>query len=75
MFLSGCQGGLWFFTLIDYYAAALSLMILAFFEVVAITWFYGELVSGEGGRGHAFGGVGGGEEGPFGQWRGWARTW
>ena len=50
MFLSGCQGGLWFFTLIDYYAAALSLMILAFFEVIAITWFYGELVCGEGGR-------------------------
>ena len=39
------QGGLWFFTLIDYYAAALSLMILAFFEVIAITWFYGESVS------------------------------
>ncbi|XP_025089394.1 sodium- and chloride-dependent GABA transporter ine-like [Pomacea canaliculata] len=35
------QGGVWFFTLIDYYAAALSLMILAFFEVIGITWFYG----------------------------------
>ncbi|XP_076452847.1 sodium- and chloride-dependent GABA transporter ine-like isoform X2 [Babylonia areolata] len=35
------QGGQWFFTLIDYYAAALSLMILAFFEVIAISWFYG----------------------------------
>lgn len=35
------QGGIWFFTLIDYYAAALSLMILAFFEVIGITWFYG----------------------------------
>ncbi|KAK7483431.1 hypothetical protein BaRGS_00025371 [Batillaria attramentaria] len=35
------QGGFWFFTLIDYYAAALSLMILAFFEVIGVTWFYG----------------------------------
>lgn len=35
------QGGFYFFQLIDYYAAALSLMILAFFEVIAICWFYG----------------------------------
>ncbi|KAL5017504.1 hypothetical protein ScPMuIL_007093 [Solemya velum] len=35
------QGGIYFFQLIDYYAAALSLMILAFFEVMAITWIYG----------------------------------
>ncbi|KAL8571525.1 hypothetical protein ACOMHN_056820 [Nucella lapillus] len=35
------QGGQWFFTLIDYYTAALSLMILAFFEVIAVSWFYG----------------------------------
>jgi solute carrier family 6 GABA transporter-like protein 6/8/11/12/13 len=36
------QGGVFFFQLIDYYAAAMSLMYLAFFEVIAITWFYGE---------------------------------
>nr|WLN44332.1 INE1 [Sinonovacula rivularis] len=35
------QGGIYFFQLIDYYAAALSLMYLAFFEVIAITWIYG----------------------------------
>lgn len=35
------QGGIYFFQLIDYFAAALSLMYLAFFEVIAITWFYG----------------------------------
>ena len=35
------QGGIYFFQLIDYYAAALSLMYLAFFEVIAVTWFYG----------------------------------
>ncbi|XP_071181491.1 sodium- and chloride-dependent GABA transporter ine-like isoform X2 [Mytilus edulis] len=35
------QGGIYFFSLIDHYAAAVSLMYLAFFEVIAITWFYG----------------------------------
>ncbi|KAI8782629.1 sodium- and chloride-dependent GABA transporter ine [Biomphalaria glabrata] len=35
------QGGFYFFQLLDYYAAALSLMVLAFFEVIAICWFYG----------------------------------
>lgn len=35
------QGGIYFFSLIDHYAAAVSLMYLAFFEVIAITWIYG----------------------------------
>ncbi|XP_066300203.1 sodium- and chloride-dependent GABA transporter 1-like isoform X2 [Branchiostoma lanceolatum] len=35
------QGGMYFFQLIDFYAAAISLMVIAFFEVVAISWIYG----------------------------------
>lgn len=35
------QGGIYFFQLIDYYAAAVSLMYLAFFEVIAVVWIYG----------------------------------
>ena len=40
---SNFQGGIYFFQLIDYFAAALSLMYLAFFEVIAITWIYGKI--------------------------------
>lgn len=35
------QGGIYFFQLIDFYAAGVSVMYLAFFEVIAVTWFYG----------------------------------
>lgn len=35
------RGGIYYFHLIDYYTAAISLMYLAFFEVVAIVWIYG----------------------------------
>lgn len=35
------QGGIYFFQLIDHYAASISIMYLAFFEVIAVAWFYG----------------------------------
>ncbi|XP_052284256.1 sodium- and chloride-dependent GABA transporter ine-like [Dreissena polymorpha] len=35
------QGGIYFFQLIDNFSSAMSLMYLAFFEVIAITWIYG----------------------------------
>ncbi|KAK6638401.1 hypothetical protein RUM44_008830 [Polyplax serrata] len=35
------QGGIFFFQLIDHYAASISIMYLSFFELIAISWFYG----------------------------------
>lgn len=35
------QGGIYFFQLIDHYAASISIMFLAFFQMIAIAWFYG----------------------------------
>ena len=35
------QGGIYWFQIVDYYAAALSLMYIAFFECAAIVWVYG----------------------------------
>lgn len=35
------QGGIYYFQLIDHYAASISIMFLAFFQITAIAWFYG----------------------------------
>lgn len=35
------QSGIYYFQLIDHYAASISITYLAFFEIIAITWFYG----------------------------------
>lgn len=35
------QGGIYFFQILDYYTAAISLMYIALFETVAIVWLYG----------------------------------
>ncbi|XP_031574792.1 sodium- and chloride-dependent GABA transporter 1-like [Actinia tenebrosa] len=35
------QGGMWWFNLMDYQTAGLSLLILAFFEIITISWIYG----------------------------------
>lgn len=35
------HSGIYIFQLMDYYAASLSITYLAFFEIVAIAWFYG----------------------------------
>ncbi|KAF5276540.1 hypothetical protein FQR65_LT03970 [Abscondita terminalis] len=35
------NGGIYFFQLIDHYAASISIMYLAFFEIIAVAWIYG----------------------------------
>ncbi|KAL1140435.1 hypothetical protein AAG570_000367, partial [Ranatra chinensis] len=35
------QGGIYFFQLVDHFAVSNSIMYIAFFEVVAVAWFYG----------------------------------
>ncbi|XP_063226082.1 sodium- and chloride-dependent GABA transporter ine [Bacillus rossius redtenbacheri] len=35
------EGGIYFFQLVDHFAASISIMYLAFFEIIAISWFYG----------------------------------
>ncbi|XP_065173508.1 sodium- and chloride-dependent GABA transporter ine isoform X2 [Atheta coriaria] len=35
------NGGIYFFQLIDHYAASISIMYVAFIEIIAISWFYG----------------------------------
>lgn len=35
------KGGIYFFQLIDHYAASISIMYIAFMEFIAVAWFYG----------------------------------
>ena len=43
MYLSfSVQVGIYVFQLMDHYTAIVSIMFLAFFEVIAICWSYGE---------------------------------
>lgn len=37
------QGGIYVFQLMDHYTAVVSLMFLAFFEVVAVCWIFGKI--------------------------------
>jgi hypothetical protein len=36
-----CPGGIYYFTIIDFYSAGISVFYVGFFEIVAIIWFYG----------------------------------
>jgi len=35
------QGGIYYFQLMDHYAASVTIMFLAFCQMIAIAWFYG----------------------------------
>lgn len=43
LFLLTTQGGIYVFQLMDHYTAVVSLMCLAFFEVMAVCWIFGML--------------------------------
>ena len=36
-----CPGGIYYFTIIDFYSAGVSIFYVGFFEVIAVAWFYG----------------------------------
>lgn len=36
-----CPGGIYYFTILDYFSAGISVFYIAFFEVLAIVWIYG----------------------------------
>ncbi|RNA10549.1 sodium- and chloride-dependent GABA transporter ine-like [Brachionus plicatilis] len=36
-----CPGGIYYFTIVDFFSAGVSLFYIAFFEIIAIVWIYG----------------------------------
>jgi solute carrier family 6 GABA transporter-like protein 6/8/11/12/13 len=36
-----CPGGIYYFTIIDFFSAGISVFYVGFFEIIAISWFYG----------------------------------
>ncbi|CAF0789248.1 unnamed protein product [Brachionus calyciflorus] len=36
-----CPGGIYYFTIVDFFSSGVSLFYIAFFEVIAIVWIYG----------------------------------
>jgi solute carrier family 6 GABA transporter-like protein 6/8/11/12/13 len=35
------QGGIYYFQLIDHYVATITILFVAFFQIIAVSWFYG----------------------------------
>ncbi len=35
------QGGIYYFLLIDHYVATVAILFVAFFQIIAVSWFYG----------------------------------
>jgi solute carrier family 6 GABA transporter-like protein 6/8/11/12/13 len=36
-----CPGGIYYFTILDFFSAGISVFYIAFFEIIAIVWLYG----------------------------------
>ena len=43
--LSGCQGGMYLLTLMDWYAATFSVTVFALLELLVMTYIFGELLA------------------------------
>lgn len=38
------KGGIYYFTIVDFFSAGVSLFYIAFFEIIAIVWIYGNII-------------------------------